>query len=389
MIRFAWGRKIGKEYANEKVAAEVEVMEIIRRHTDIPVPEVRAWGLDTDDPLGLRPSIMMDFIKARESLENILQDPDVGGRCMRKDISDEEIEVIYKQMAKFTCQIFNINLEFPFISSLPPGSLHKRPLTWKAHEIFQRGGVNAFGIAHLLDSLQLSPKGSNLSTNHDPPGSRTEGFETTTEYFRYLAEQDWQQLLHQPNSAISEEDAREKYVYNKVPGAVLHRHVSKDHERGPRKLICDDLGLANMIVGNKTDLKIVAVIDLEWSYVGPAQLLGTAPWWLLLRSPNLWRIDDTDAGGAKARFFRYLEIFERVLEEEEQKAGHQDKQLSTLVKQSRINGTLWLHIILKEWCNDPKSLPFALLREETKVWDELAAVIPEVDIQAFASLKME
>jgi len=42
------------------------------------------------------------------------------------------------------------------------------------------------------------------------------------------------------------------------------------------KLLCDDFGLANMIVRSKDDLTIVGVVDLEWSYTGPAQLFGSA-----------------------------------------------------------------------------------------------------------------
>jgi len=35
-----------------------------------------------------------------------------------------------------------------------------------------------------------------------------------------------------------------------------------------------------MIVNNREELRIVGVIDIEWSYVGLAQL-AAVPWWLL------------------------------------------------------------------------------------------------------------
>lgn len=55
-------------------------------------------------------------------------------------------------------------------------------------------------------------------------------------------------------------------------------HSKYDH--GPFKLIFDDFGPANMIVRSRDDLTIVEWIDLEWVYAGPAQLFGSALWWL-------------------------------------------------------------------------------------------------------------
>ncbi len=46
---------------------------------------------------------------------------------------------------------------------------------------------------------------------------------------------------------------------------------------GPFKLLCDDLGPANMLVNNEQELKIVGVIDIERSYVDPAQLATVPP----------------------------------------------------------------------------------------------------------------
>lgn len=57
--------------------------------------------------------------------------------------------------------------------------------------------------------------------------------------------------------------------------------VERNYDSGPFKLICDDLGLASLIVRSEEDLTIVGVVDFEWSYVGPAQLFGSAPCWLL------------------------------------------------------------------------------------------------------------
>ena len=94
-----------------------------------------------------------------------------------------------------------------------------------------------------------------------------------------------EQLVHQPNSVVGLYDAKNKYVAFKVLKALIPDLVNAKYDRCKFKLICDDLGLANLIVQGKEDLTVVGVVDLEWSYIGPAQLFGSAPWWLLQDRP--------------------------------------------------------------------------------------------------------
>ncbi|RAH78234.1 hypothetical protein BO86DRAFT_402920 [Aspergillus japonicus CBS 114.51] len=201
----------------------------------------------------------MDFIHG-VSLSDLLRAPSAlcPTRVMREDMSDRDIEIIYRQLANFLLQLFE--LDFDHIGSLPspqdddqksPTLL--RPLTFKAHSILQNGGVNTFG-------------------------DRTQGFATTTEYFQYVANQDLGQLIHQPNSTVGLYDAKNKYVAFKVLRALIPDLVNAKYDRYKFKLICDDLGLANLIVRGRDDLAVVGVVDLEWSYIGPAQLFGSAPW---------------------------------------------------------------------------------------------------------------
>ena len=69
----------------------------------------------------------------------------------------------------------------------------------------------------------------------------------------------------------------------KVLKSLIGDLVKMEYDCCKFKLICDDLGLANLIV--REDLTVVGVVDLEWSYIGPAQLFGSAPWWLLQDRP--------------------------------------------------------------------------------------------------------
>ncbi|CAI7666447.1 unnamed protein product, partial [Penicillium bialowiezense] len=129
---------------------------------------------------------------------------------------------------------------------------------------------------------------------------------------------------------------------------------------GPFKLICDDFGPANMIVKSEEDLTIVGVVDLEWAYAGPAQLFGSAPWWLLHDRPvnEEWDFKDGNAPRAKDRYFHCLEIFKRVLAKEETAfAGSQGTKLSDLISWSEASEAMYVHMLLSAGFFNPFGFP--------------------------------
>ena len=71
MIRFLRGGKVKKP--DEKVEIEVATMNLVREFTDVPVPEVKAWGMSSDNEGGIGPFIMTSFIEG-VSLGDFLQD---------------------------------------------------------------------------------------------------------------------------------------------------------------------------------------------------------------------------------------------------------------------------------------------------------------------------
>lgn len=150
MVRFPRVGMVSNDLADEKVAMEVSALNLIGSRTSIPVPKVRAWGVAASNPLGLGPFIMMNFIEG-VTLSDILRDPNAErpSRVMREDISDYDVEFIYRQMANLLLQLFK--LDFDAIGSLMwPGDgierpTARRPLTFKAHDILQNGGVDTFG----------------------------------------------------------------------------------------------------------------------------------------------------------------------------------------------------------------------------------------------------
>jgi len=155
MIRFPIDGRTSTAYADEKVASEVATLKLIREQTDIPVPEVKAWGLGCNNPLGLGPFIMYEFVPGLK-LSDVLAVSEPGTNILREDVGDDELRVVYRQFAQFLLQLFR--LDFPRIGSLPTESTFLRPLTLKAHEIVRLGGVDVFGISQFcLPPVVLSP----------------------------------------------------------------------------------------------------------------------------------------------------------------------------------------------------------------------------------------
>ncbi|KAJ5573983.1 uncharacterized protein N7459_008410 [Penicillium hispanicum] len=343
LLRLPRASSVASHYADEKVAMEVEALRLIRKNTDIPVPLVHAWGLSDKNMLGLGSFILMEFIDG-VCLKEVFTE---NSRVLKEGVPDYDIERIYRQMSNFMLQLFKIDL--PHLGSLPTPVTHFsppiRPLTWKVHDILQNGGINTFG-------------------------DRSKGFETTTQYFRYILEQDVQQLQQQPNSVAGKENAVSRYASLQILGSMMPSMIHQQYEQGPFKLICDDLGPANVIVKSRNDLTIVGVVDLEWVYAGPAQLFASAPWWLLLDRPinEEWDFVAGEPPDISQRYFKALEMFKRALEEEEAKLSeHITKEVSELVTWSENSGAIWLHMLLSSGFFDWFSFPCMQLRQRMGV----------------------
>lgn len=94
---------------DEKVKIEVATMRVIPENTDIPVPEVKAWGLASENTLGMGPFIITPFVEGI-SLDDVLRDQnDPESRMLRDDVEDADIQTIYKQIAHFMLQLSRLN----------------------------------------------------------------------------------------------------------------------------------------------------------------------------------------------------------------------------------------------------------------------------------------
>lgn len=138
-------------------------------------------------------------------------------------------------------------------------------------------------------------------------------YSSATDYFHEVADLDQQHLHEQLNSVDDKDDAKRKYLSCSAFKALVPRFVSQKYDNGPFKLICDDFRPGNILANNRQDLKIVGVIDWEWAYAGPYQLLFSPPRWLLLKRPDDW--DAKDEHFVPDRYMEYFQIFVRALEE--------------------------------------------------------------------------
>lgn len=195
-----------------------------------------------------------------------------------------------------------------------------------------------------------------MSSSYLGPSNTT--FSSIVEYLQHIAEQEWRHLNEQLNSVDSEQDARLHYTFWCVFEKLVPRFISHDYDRGPFKLICYEFGPANMMVNNTKDLKIVAVLDWEWSYAGLYQLFCCPPRWLVLDRSNQWAHED---GRVQLRYIKYLDIFIQALEMEEmdtpQDVAPMEESLSTMMKE-RKGWQMWFHHIIWEGSDGPTCVPF-------------------------------
>src|SRR5689334_12407782 len=86
-------------YRDEKVAGEVAALKLLREQTNVPIPEVKAWGRAAENPLGLGPFIMQEFIEG-EDLGDILEVPaDKHSSLISSNVDDETVKAIYRRVA--------------------------------------------------------------------------------------------------------------------------------------------------------------------------------------------------------------------------------------------------------------------------------------------------
>ncbi|KAI1410869.1 phosphotransferase family protein [Hypoxylon sp. FL1857] len=287
-------------FPEEKIRYEVATMRYVAAHTTIPVPHVYHYGMAAENPTGLGPFIIMDYIEHHQNMSRELLDPTLPINkhpILDPNISEEKLEMLYGQMANILLQLSS--LKFPRIGSLVEKkgdnsiSVEGRPLTANMNDIV-------------------------IHTNAPTSVLSCQTYASADEWYSALADMHMAQLTFQHSDAVDDEDdAHDKYtarqLFRKL--ATEKRLISDSPTaEGEFRLFSEDLRPANVLLDK--ELRVVGVIDWEFAYAAPAQFSYDPPWWLLLEEPESWK---EGYRGWMETYEPRLQIFLRVLEAEEKK----------------------------------------------------------------------
>ncbi|KAL4785307.1 kinase-like domain-containing protein [Aspergillus varians] len=261
-------------FPEEKTRNEVAAMRYISHHTSIPVPLVHRSGSKKESPLGLSPFIIMDYIEHDTCMYDALNTPGCpkGDRgTLDSDISEEKLEALYREVADVLLQLSRPSL--PRIGSLDQvddftWNVTARPLSMPMNTLIQLGS---------LPQTQFP----------------TTALATASSYFKTLADLHLAHLTNQRNDSISSSSD----CHRKLVARYLFRKLAREHrltkqqrasalDKGPFKLWCDDFRPANILLDKA--LKIVGVVDWEFTYAAPVEFSFAPPWWLLIEKPEYW-----------------------------------------------------------------------------------------------------
>ena len=276
----------------------------IAAKTTIPVPKIYHFGTAAENPTGLGPFIIMDYIEHDRTMSDALNDPTLTpdeSHVLDPTISEQKLEFLYRQMANIVLQLST--LTFLRIGSLVQDtdgqfSVSGRPLIQNMNSLLEFTGFTPT----LLPSQQYS---------------------TSDKWYSALADMHLAQLTFQHNDAVlDEDDARDKYVARQLfrrlasDGRLDSGFEMKDNRNSASKfrMYSEDLRPSNVLIDK--DLRVVGVIDWEFAYAAPEQFSFDPPWWLLLKSPEYWPSGYTPWMEV---YEPRLETFLRVLEGEEKK----------------------------------------------------------------------
>ena len=179
------------------------------------------------------------------------------------------------------------------------------------------------------------------------------------------------------------EDARRKYLHNKIFKAIVPHFVDSKYDHGPFKLIATISGLEIYLW---TTLRI-----WRWSRSLTENGLTQRRFRFFTSPPPPTRgptseeavwLDDADI----SKYNSLLQRFLNVLEEEEQKraGGLPMPSMATLMHESMKDGKFWFHELIYSCFESPDSRAWTAIRQLLPSTDELATVpSPEVDLFAW------
>ncbi|KAJ6090254.1 hypothetical protein N7486_009069 [Penicillium sp. IBT 16267x] len=284
-------------------------------------------GTKEENPLGLGPFIIMEYIDHVMDLSDVLNTPGFAIKdrpILDPNVDDAKLEPLYGQFADILLQLSTLQL--PRIGSLVQiddftWEVAQRPLSYNANELVRLG---------------------TLPRSKLPRANET--FQSASSYFNTLADLHLQHLTHQQNDAVdSADDCRRRYIARLLFRKLARegRFTTSSTNLGPFNIWCDDLRPSNVLINEH--LQIVGVVDWEFTYAAPVEFSHSPPWWLLLEQPEYW--PDGIEAWSKVYESR-LQTFLKVLREQEDMAIDRgrlkdEQRLSTPMQQSWESGDFW------------------------------------------------
>ncbi|KAJ0420098.1 hypothetical protein BJY00DRAFT_323997 [Aspergillus carlsbadensis] len=261
IIRFPKPGHTATAWRDEKVENEVQVMEYLRQHTNIPIPRVHSWGLLAEGPRELGPFIIMDYIDGT-LVSTILKDPNQEDMVLNPNIDNITLDKIYDQAT---------------VTTYPPNRFSTAP------------------------------------------------FNRSSNYLKSIANEHLIHLWTQRNLSKSAEIAQQRFIARHRFAQLISTYYPEKSDLDSGRFIpfCDDMRPSNMLVNPET-LQIMAVIDLEFTNAMPAQFAQDPPWWLLLAGPEDWLERDA-MDDLIALYTPRMERFLRALERRESEQALEGK----------------------------------------------------------------
>lgn len=278
------------QFPGEKTAQEAATAALLANETGLPIPHQHFYG--ENSPVG--PYLMMDRVEMYGSVSTRLTTPNKDSsepHVLDPDVDESTLENIWGQIAQ--CYLRLHQLTFSRIGSL----LETIPGKYE---------VSGRPITHnMTDMVRLA----NIPRPILPPEGTT--YATADAWYTALAEMHIAQLIFQHNDAVvSEDDCRNKYVSRQTfrrlakqgrlstfgfsddcwsdqsskmpPSSLLPAPSNSENFR----IWGDDFRAGNILLTSSDE--IAALIDWEFTYVGPTQFSLDPPWWLLLETAEMW-----------------------------------------------------------------------------------------------------
>jgi hypothetical protein len=158
MIRLPMPGKTRDRHLDEKVAAEVAAISIIRQMTDVPVPEVLAWGPASDNRLGLGPFMLVEYVQGLP-LQSLLLNP--GSDIMKADVDKMLLRGMFRRMIEVQLKLYSVDLKVIGSLDLQPQArvnvgYGSPPFTFKVTGMRQLGGIDGLGKIFIFISRAVS-----------------------------------------------------------------------------------------------------------------------------------------------------------------------------------------------------------------------------------------